>query len=204
MDPVLDLADSDDGQSALGHRLRQRRHATGLTLQQVADAAGVSVGLISQIERGLTTPSLSTLVKVARVLRQPVSSLLEQPAGAPSTTRSGQRPVYAVGANALTYERISATFPGNVLNSVLIHQPPGYRSEPVTHDGEEIFFVLDGALTVAVENEPHILERGDSIHFASTREHWAWNHTAAPVTFFHICTMDVFGEEARAPAAGRS
>jgi transcriptional regulator with XRE-family HTH domain len=179
----------------LGARLRERRRQLGLTLQEVADGAGLSVGFISQIERGITTPSLSSLVGVSRVLKTHVSDFLAQPRGTAPLTRQSERPHYAIGGNSLIYERLSASFPGNVLRSVIIHEPPGHRSEPIAHEGEEIFFILEGALTVEVEGERTILNVGDSIHFPSTRTHSTWNHTSSPAIILHTCTMDVFGDE---------
>lgn len=183
----------------LGTRLRERRQELSLTLKEVADGAGLSVGFISQIERGITTPSLTSLVGVSRVLKMHVSDFLAQPRGIAALTRRSERPHYAVHSNSLTYERLSASFPGNVLRSVIIHEPPGHRSEPIAHEGEEMFFILEGALTVEVEGERMILDVGDSIHFPSTKTHSTWNHTTSPTILLHVCTMDVFGDEPAAP-----
>jgi transcriptional regulator with XRE-family HTH domain len=182
----------------LGQRLRERRQQLRLTLQVVADRAGLSVGFISQIERGITTPSLSSLVAVSRVLGVEVGQFLAQPKGDMPLTRHDQRPVYAVSGNSLTYERISSSFPGNVLRSVIIHEPPGHRGEPIAHEGEEMMFVLSGAITVEVDGQATILEVGDSIHFPSTKIHSTWNHSPAPATILWAGTMDVFGEESQA------
>lgn len=181
----------------LGQRLRDRRKFLKLTLQEVADRAGLSVGFISQIERGIASPSLSSLASVARVLGTDVREFLIQPSGSNSSTRRTERPVYAIHENSLTYERLSASFPGNVLRSVIIHEPPGHRSEPIEHEGEEIFFILEGAMTVEIEGQRTVLGTGDSIHFASTRKHQTWNHTSTPTTILHTCTMDIFGDEPR-------
>jgi transcriptional regulator with XRE-family HTH domain len=183
-----------DEQVPLGQRLRDRRQELGLTLKDVGDAAGLSVGFISQIERGITVPSLTSLISVCRVLRADVGDFLAQPRGDKPITRHDQRPVYAVGGNAISYERLSAAFPGNVLRTVLIHEPPGFRSEPMSHEGEEIYFILEGSLTVEIDGEPNILEAGDSIHFPSTRTHATWNHSTKNTTILHTCTMDVFGD----------
>jgi transcriptional regulator with XRE-family HTH domain len=193
---------------SLGARLRERRKLLGLTLTEVADAAGLTAGFISQIERGITTPSLSSLVAVSRVLKHHVSDFLAQPKVTAPLTRQSERPHYAIGGNSLLYERLSASFPGNVLRSVIIHEPPGYRSEPITHEGEELFFVLDGSVTVEIEGEKTILGAGDSIHFPSTRIHSTWNHSGRPATILHTCTMDVFGDDQAgadvSPVAGKN
>ena len=187
-------ASQQDVKSSLGQRLRRRRKQVGLTLKEVADAAGLSVGFISQIERDITTPSLSSLVSVARVLDVEVAEFLSQPRGDVPLTRHDQRSIYAISENSLTYERISTTFPGNILRSVIVHEPPGHRGEPIAHDGEEMIFVLDGAITIELDGELSILEATDSIHFQSSRTHSTWNHTDRPATLLWVGTMDVFGE----------
>lgn len=175
--------------------LRARRKARGLTMQQVADAAGLTVGFISQIERGIATPSLSSLVSVAHVLDVPVSEIFQQPAVTGSETHKSERQIYAVGENAATYERLSSSFPGSLLRSVIVHEPPGHRSEPISHEGEELFFLLEGSMTVEVNGRTTVLEAGDSMHFSSTKVHSTWNHTDRPATMLWAGTMDIFGDE---------
>ena len=203
-DPARQVDQPDAGYEPLGARLRQRRRDLKLTLQEVADRAGLSVGFISQIERGITTPSLTSLVAVARVLGAHVGDFLAQPKVTAPMTRHAERPHYAIGGASLTYERLSTTFPGNVLRSVLIHEPPGHRSEPISHEGEEIFFILDGAITVEVDGEEIVLDTGDSLHFPSTRVQSTRTHTDRPATILPTCTMDVFGDEPSAGAAETS
>ncbi len=187
-------AGADEEKLPLVERLRARRKEVGLTMQQVADQAGLSVGFISQIERGITTPSLSSLVSVSRVLRLHVSEFLAQPSGDKPQTRHDERPVYAINESSVTYERISSSFPGSVLRSVIIHEPPGHRAEPIAHEGEEMLFVLEGTVTVEVDGDRTVLETGDSIHFPSTKVHSTWNHSDTPATILWAGTMDVFGE----------
>jgi quercetin dioxygenase-like cupin family protein/DNA-binding XRE family transcriptional regulator len=184
------------GTEMLGDRLRRRRKELKLTLQEVADAAGFSVGFISQIERGISVPSLVSMVAVCRVLRVEIGSFF-RPLQADIEVAGAQRPMFGLAdmsGNAVTYERLSASFAGNVLRSTLIHEPPGFRSEPMSHEGEEIFFIVEGALTLELDGERIILEAGDTAHFPSVRTHATWNHTDRPATIFHTCTMDVFGE----------
>ena len=191
-----------EGHGQLATRLRERRRELGMTLKSVADAAGLSVGFISQIERGITVPSLSSLVSVSRVLDVNVGDFLTsqpQPDEDEVLTKHSQRPVFAVSESSFTYERLSSSFPGHVLRSVIIHEPPGYRSEPIAHEGEEMMFVLDGTITVEIDGERTILEKGDSVHFPSSRVHSSWNHTDLPATVLWTGTMDVFCEEPPAP-----
>jgi transcriptional regulator with XRE-family HTH domain len=178
---------------SLGTSLRKRRKDLALSMQSVADAAGLSVGFISQVERGLTMPSLSSLVGIAEALQAPLSEFLSQPT-AHDTTRQNDRVHYAVDPNGPSYERLSSSFTGSQLYSVIIHEPPGHRAEPICHRGEEMFFVLNGEITVEIEGKVEILKAGDSKHFDSARVHSTWNHTAEPASILWAGTMDIFGD----------
>ena len=193
-----------EGDTPLGKRLRDRRQQLGLTLREVAEGAGLSVGFISQVERGLNAPSLSSLAAISGVLRTHVTEFLSQPRLDAPFTLHGRRRSFSIEKHALRYERVSASFPGSVLNSVIIHKPPGHRSEWISHEGEELFYVLEGAITVETEGDSTVLEAGSSIHFKSTRRHSSWNHGTTPAVILHVCTSDLFGDRSKRsqPPAG--
>lgn len=192
-------AQPEDTALDLGEQLRRCRKEAKLTMQYVADNAGLSVGFISQVERGLAAPSLSSLRSIARVLERPISEFLEQPGSGTGTTRKSRRVSYRVADGSISYERLSANFPGSTLRAVILHEPPGHRSEPISHEGEELFYMLQGEITVEIDGERKILRQGDSMHFASRRKHATWNHTDQTVSILWSGTLDVFGEDANDP-----
>ncbi|EAR51883.1 probable transcriptional regulator [Oceanicola granulosus HTCC2516] len=163
-------------------------------MQTVADEAGLSVGFISQIERGLTAPSLSSLATIAEVLGASIPEFLDRPKRGSETTRQAMREVFALAASDMSYERISSSFRGSQLYSVIVHEPPGHRGEPISHRGEEMFFVLAGEVTVEIEGTIDVLRSGDSVHFDSTRVHSTWNDTDRTASFLWCGTMDIFGD----------
>ncbi len=165
-----------------------------MTMQHVADGAGLSVGFISQVERGLTVPSLSSMRAIARVLGRPVSYFLDQPGTVADTTHEQDRVSFSLGEGALSYEWLSAVFPGSRLRTVIVHNPPGYRTEPERHEGEELYYVIAGEITAEVEGKRNVLRRGDSIHFDSMQTHSIWNHGDQTASVLCCGTMDVFAE----------
>jgi transcriptional regulator with XRE-family HTH domain len=185
----------DEVGKSLGLKLRRSRKEAKLTMQQVADAAGLSVGFISQVERNITVPSLSSLRAISKALGKSISFFLEQPSGSESSTRAHERVNFQVAAGALSYERLSAQFPGSTLRSVIVHEPPGHRNEPISHEGEELFFMLKGVLTVEVEGARTVLREGDSLHFDSSKVHSTWNHGTETASLLWCGTMDVFGDD---------
>ncbi|EAR51242.1 probable transcriptional regulator [Oceanicola granulosus HTCC2516] len=183
--------------SKIGAALRRYRKSQGMTLRDVAEGAGLSTGFISQAERDIAVPSLSSLRKIAQVLGVSLQDILPETVPAMEASRRSERRVYSAhpgSSAAMAYERISTTFPGATLSSVIMRQPPGHRSELQSHDGEEIFFVLEGCVTIELDGERIILHPGDSLHFSSRRPHATWNHTTEIVLILHVCTIDVFGD----------
>ena len=75
--------------------------------------------------------------------------------------------------------------------------PPGYRSETVSHEGEEILYVLDGSITQRLDGEEMVMSAGDSLHFRGNRPHsWA-NHTDQPAKLLWTGTLALFRSTAR-------
>lgn len=180
---------------SLGEKIRQRRKELKLTLNDVAEGAGLSVGFISQVERNITAPSLGSLASIASLLQLPINALLDGSANNDELTRGSERAPFAVPGAGISYERLSSTFTGSTIHSVIIHEPPGHRVEPISHEGEEMFYILSGEVTVEIDDEHSILRQGDSVHFNSQRTHSIWNHSEGTTSILWCGTMDVFGDE---------
>lgn len=163
-----------------GSRIRELRRKAGLTLQALADASGISVGFLSQVERDKATPSLGTLASVAAALRVEVDWFIATPRPADSITRTGERPRFALADSSLQYERITTSLAGGTLTSLIIHIPPGYESEIVSHHGEELIFVLEGSLRQTLGDMVMTLNPGDSLHFMGETPHSFANPGPAP------------------------
>lgn len=189
--PALELGPKQK----LGKKLRDRRKGLGMTLQAVADASGLTAGFISQIERDITAPSISSLVSVANTLGVPVRDLLSQPENTEPLTRQATRPVYSIPDGDLQYERLSTNFSGSVIRSVIVHEPPGHKTEPNSHDGEELLLILSGEITADVGGKISVLKTGDSLHFCSSIVHAIWNHSTEAASILWAGTMDVFGDD---------
>ena len=178
----------------LGFLIRQCRKSAMMTMQTLADKTGLSVGYISQVERNITVPTLTSLKAIAGVLNQRVSYFFEHPYSDEETTRFRERLVYQIGEKGASYERLSTRFHGSMLQSVIMYLPSGFRSETTTHEGEEFIFMLEGEMTFEFADKTLVIKRGDSIHFDAQKRHTAWNHTAELTVLLWCGTMVVFDE----------
>ncbi len=146
-----------------------------MTLQELSAACGVSVGYLSQVERDNATPTLGTLAEIAAALDVGIDHFIATPRQSESVTRADERQPFSVSGTSIIYEQIGAEFPGHELTSFIMNVPPGYRSETVQHAGEELIFVLQGAVLLVVDGQKFLLREGDSMHYLGQHPH-SWSN----------------------------
>jgi len=163
---------------AFGERIRRARAARELTLAELAELAGVSKSLISQIERGRRDASLDTVRKVASALQVPVFSLFVEEADTQMVVRRDQRRIVRYPGSRATREILSPGLHGRMV-LVWVTFPPEEdgRPRPVRHVGEECVVVIRGALEVLIGEQTIRLERGDSMTFNPEVPHLFRNPT---------------------------
>ncbi len=185
--------------NALGQRMRNLRRRMSMTLQQFADKSGVSVGYLSQLERGNATPTLGTLSQIAAALNVTADYFIATPRPVDSLTNAGKRPRFSVDGSALEYEQIGADHPDLEMTSYILHVPPGYTSEEVKHVGEEIIYVLDGEICQRVEGRDYVMRSGDSLHYLGTHPHSWSNQTNEPACIMWVGRMQ-YDQSGHVPA----
>jgi transcriptional regulator with XRE-family HTH domain len=161
----------------LGKRLRAVRKEQGLTLIQLGQQVGLSASYLSQIERGVTMPSLSRLTAIASALDVEVRYFFEEDGTAPCVVRLDRGKRLGNTADVLV-ELLSADPSDKKIQPYrLVCQPGASRDQPPTHTGEEFGFILKGQLVVTVGEETFVLEAGDSIHYQTLEPH-SWRNEA--------------------------
>ena len=190
------VADFDPG-TGLGPRLRAARSARGLAVRELARRVGCSASLISQIERGVSVPSVGVLYALATELGSSLDYLLfgsvvapaAAPAGAPAgapaaiVQRGGERSIIDL-ASGVRWERLTPRSEAMTDFLEVIYSPGGHSTDerrPLRHDGREYALVLTGTLTANVGFESYDLGPGDSIAFDAPVPHEYLNKTGEVV-----------------------
>jgi transcriptional regulator with XRE-family HTH domain len=174
--PLEQDSDLNSDAEFVGTSVRELREARAMTLQALSVRSGLSVGHLSQIERGLSSPSVGALQKVAKALGVTIGWFFRLPPGG-----LGNEAAYIVRADArrrlrfasgITDELLSPHLAGN-LEMLLSRFAPGAASgeQTYTHRGEEAGLVLSGSLEIWIGGERFDLAEGDSFSFPSTRPH---------------------------------
>jgi transcriptional regulator with XRE-family HTH domain len=169
-------APSDDA-PAVGPRLRLQRRLRRFRLKDLAERAGCSESLLSRIENGLVSPSLTTLHRLSQALGVNVSTLLE-PVKEEICTIYGpdDRPPVLTGDEAegdgSRAESIIPVGDNRLLEGLMITLPSGGAlCGPFRHDGEEVGYVISGAVELIVEGQTFTAGAGSTFFFESDRPH---------------------------------
>lgn len=159
-----------------GEKLRQAREHKGYTLKVVAQKAGVSESLVSQIERNHVSPAIDTLLALADVLDINLEFLFEEyrKARPVHIIRSGERAT--VKEAEIIYENLANPDDSNNDNSFetyMIRIPAGTHTHRGSygHIGKEVGIILKGKACLKYENKEYILEEGDSASFSAGVPH---------------------------------
>jgi transcriptional regulator with XRE-family HTH domain len=166
----------------LGRVLRETRVAAQFSVEALAATAGVSAGLISQLERGRGNPSFLTLRRLATALQVPLGHFLQGPETGQMVVRADRRKRLRLPTEpGLVYELLTPGLGGSleVLRSQI---PPGFdnRDDPFRHTGEECVHLLSGTLQIGIGGRRYELAEGDSITYDSSVPHY-WVNAADSV-----------------------
>lgn len=158
-----------------GEKLRQVREHKGYTLKVVAQKAGVSESLVSQIERNHVSPAIDTLLALADVLDINLEFLFEEyrKERPVQIIRAGERA--SVNEDDVTYEELArpAADKDNSIESYVVRIPAGSHTHRGSygHIGRELGIIINGTAKLTYENKEYILNEGDSASFAAGVPH---------------------------------
>ena len=176
--PSTDGSDGREEDRRLGQRLRMLRRERGLSVQTLADAAALSAGMVSQIERGLSTPSLRSLRLLGIALGVPISWFFaapdhSTPSASPYIVRRGDRRLLRLTQTGVMKELLSPDTDGRLMEMYELTIEAGGSSgaDFYNHEGEKAGVVVAGSLRLWLRNDAFTLEAGDSFQFPSAIPH---------------------------------
>ncbi len=171
---------------AIGSRIRAARQAQRLTIEQVADATGLTKGFLSRVERDLTSPSVASLVTLCQVLSVSVGDLF----AAPEThlTRAGTGPRISLGGEGIVERLLTARSERRLQIIEATIEPRGRgESELYAVDCDvDVLHVVKGQLTLILTNQQFDLHQGDTLSFPGREPHTWVNPTDEPAEVLWI------------------
>jgi quercetin dioxygenase-like cupin family protein len=164
----------------VGSKIRELREQRALSLRALAEKCDVSPNTVSLIERGLSSPSVDTLQRLATGLGVPIVSLFEtgQPPAQLVLTKSSDR--MTSRSPGMTIEHLASGLADHAFASFLITMKPGTSTNttPIEHAGAEWAYCVEGTIEYEVEGRAYPLRPGDSILFDASLPH-RWRNPGA-------------------------
>jgi transcriptional regulator with XRE-family HTH domain len=176
---------------AVGQRIHALREAMGFSLRDLGERSGVSAPMLSQVERGETSPTLAVAAKIAAGLELTLSQLLRLDEGEHvAVTREGSRRRFERGGHR--FEELTPPLPGQradvSLHTLEAGAATGGPDDPPMHEpgSRETAVVLAGTLVLVVDGTRHELNAGDSVTFDADLPHHFENEGKEPIRFLAV------------------
>ena len=162
---------------AIGRKIKELRMHRGMKLKELSQRVGVTASFLSQVERGVAVPSISSLKKISDAFGISITSFFSEKeetkveAEFSPVVKKGQRKILHPSPG-VTYHLLSRNLQGKIEFLLAIYEAGASTgSAPYTHRGEECALVLKGKLEVEIGSSTYMLEKDDSISFSCEIPH---------------------------------
>lgn len=176
----------------VGERIRDLRNAQELTQEELADRSNLTKGFISQLERGLTSPSLESLLGILQALDTDIVSFFR--------SHEHERFVFSVAdrVRADVYPEVSEFLlmcPGTAnfeMEPAIVTIEPGQKIAESSHPGEEFGYILKGKVMVEHGGRRDVAGKGECFYFVADRAHVVSNPYNRPATILWVSSPPSF------------
>ena len=172
-----------DHNQAIGAQVKSLRNSRNYTLKQLSEEVGLSIGFLSQLERGLSSIAIDSLAKIAEVFNVPLSSFFEyavEDVTSPVVRSFDLRPIQ-ISSTIIQFLYTHNQTEFELLPRVFQVNPsccPDESLEMYNHEGEEFIYILEGIMTVYVDGREYVLYPGDGMQIHSNVDHNWCNRTS--------------------------
>lgn len=183
----------------IGKKVKALRSQKKMTLKELSEKTNLSIGFLSQLERGLTSIATDTLATIADVFEIELSYFFVKPRIlSKPLIRSYEKEVFNICTSGCIQYNLSNNLKDKSILPRIVEILPNNTEEDIqsyVHEGEEFIYILEGTLTIFLQGQQYELYPGDSIHYHSSSNHnWA-NYTNKMVKMIVVATPNPFNEK---------
>ena len=175
----------------IGENIRALRGNATLTVTELARRAGLDKSTLSKIERGSTSPPISTLIRISQALGCALAEFFVDPNSKPRFvfTRKGKGQIISRDGtrHGYSYEALALNMRGKRAEPFLLTIKPGDPTGHFQHGGDEFIYMLSGKMEFTIGEQNFVMRAGDSIYFDGTQKHMTRIIGKQPVRF--ICNF---------------
>lgn len=157
----------------IGLKLKELRIQKALTQEELADRAELSKGFISQLERNLTSPSISTLTDILQCLGTNLKDFFSEEDDSQIVFKNED---FFEKIDDELHNKVEWIIPNaqkNEMEPIRLTLAPGGSTYPdLPHEGEEFGYVLNGSIRIHLGAKVHIAKKGETFYFTSSKKHY--------------------------------
>lgn len=195
---VTMVAKLDEVNRRIGDRLRRARLGKGLTLSDLSRLGRLSVAFLSRLERGEATTTIANLIRLSGAVGAPLSEMFDD---APPRARYAhfrrrdEVRVPMINAAGYRYLRLAGDLADQRLDAFELEFPVSRARQTllVSHDGEEVLYLLSGRIEFQIGRDRFVMEPGDCVHFHSAQPHMGRNIGKVPARLLMVVTPSTEG-----------
>ena len=175
----------------IGHKIKQLRVQNGLTLEELASRSELTKGFLSQLERNLTSPSISTLEDILEALGSSLSDFFKEEKD--EQTVFQKKDFFVDERDDYTINWIVPNTQKNDMEPILIEIPQGGKSFSVRpHGGEEFGYVVDGTAVLIAGDKRYVIKKGETFYMTGKDFHYIANEKAKTAKIIWVSTPPLF------------
>lgn len=176
----------------VSEKIKTLRKNNSKTLKQLSEQTGLSVSFLSQVERGESTLAITSLNKIAEALGVHITSFFTPQYTEDFKISPEKMEPFKIERSDQEFLRASSEFKDRKLDNYVIKVYPNNYSESSSHEGEEMYYVLEGEIVFYVNDKKYSLSKGEIIHFPSTIKHHYINESHEIAKIFCVLTPKLF------------
>ena len=180
----------------VGKKIRRLRKAEGLTLKELAEKVQLSESFLSQVERGITSPSITSLKRIGDILGATIASFFESGLEKGKTLFFNRNQTEGLRSelSKAKFFLLGPRTPRALMAPYVIEMEPGSTEglRPYSHQGEEFAMVLEGTVEIKAKGETYLLRKGDAVYFDSSFPHGWSNKSKKTAVVLWICSPSTF------------
>ena len=176
------------------NKIKKIRKEKKLTLKDMSEKTGFSISFLSQMERGVSPITLTSLKKITEALSIPMKMLFDETDTRDSFYRIDKNEdLQGIQRNYKHFQILSGRFDNRTLDGFkIVMEARSTGFETSRHDGEEFYYVLQGKATFIIDGKEHTLSQNETIHYPSNRTHTVQNREEEELVMLCVVTPPLF------------
>ena len=174
-------------------KIRELRLHNKMTLKDLAEKTGLSVGFLSQVERGISSMTIVSLSKIAKALGVNLKDLVDVEVRKSFVNRKDSQILLRMERSFTNYIRLNGEFDDRKMEPLILRVKPNtIDAEECQHEGEEFYYVIKGRAVFLIEDEEYIVGEGESIHYPSRLKHKTLNRENEELVMLNVTVPLIF------------